>query len=57
MDPFGADIVATTRRENYLREAAAERPLRQARQERERATTDGTQPARRRRGATRPAIA
>ncbi|HEV2783844.1 MAG TPA: hypothetical protein VGX25_31040 [Actinophytocola sp.] len=57
MDQLSAHLIATIRREEYLREAANERLVRRARRERcdDRRTEPG--PARRHREAPRPAIA
>jgi hypothetical protein len=57
MDSYGAYIIATARQEDYAREAATERPVRQARRDRERAAPDATPLARRHHGSPRPAIA
>lgn len=57
MDPFSANIIATSRHEDYLREADIERVARSARRDRRRHHRAETVPTPRHHEATRPAIA
>lgn len=57
MDPFSANIIATSRHEDLLREADTERVARSARRDRKRHHRAETVPTPRHHEATRPAIA
>lgn len=57
MDPFSANIIATSRHEDYLREADNERVVRLARRDRKRHQRGDAAPAPRHHEVTRPAIA
>jgi hypothetical protein len=56
MDPFGASIVAASRRDDYIREAANERLAKVARRDRKRHPHAEARPEPRPHEATRPAI-
>lgn len=57
MDQFSANIVASSRREDYVREADNERVIRRARRDRKRHRESDGQPVPRHHEAVRPAIA
>jgi hypothetical protein len=57
MDPFGASIVAASRRDDYTREAANERLVRVARRDRKRHPQAEARPEPRHNEVARPAIA
>jgi hypothetical protein len=57
MDPFSANIVAATRREEFMREAADERQARIARRDRKRHQHAEARPEPRRHEVARPVVA
>jgi len=56
MDPFGANMVAATRRDDFVREAANERLVRLARRDRKRHQQAEARPEPRHHEVARPAI-
>ena len=57
MDPFGADIIATSRRAEFAHDAANERLARSARRDRKRHQQAEARPEPRQHEVARPAIA
>ena len=57
MDPFSANIVAQSRRDEFVREAAAERQIRIARRDRKRHQQAEARPEPRRHEVARPVVA
>jgi hypothetical protein len=57
MDPFSVNMIASTRRDEFLREAAEERQVRIARRDRRRHQQAEARPEPRRHEVARPAVA